>query len=386
MKQIKEILKIGVPIMLGQACVIIVAFADNIMIGWHNVDELAAASFVNNVLNLVILMGLGFSTGLTPMIGAFNGVNDVKSIGSTMKNGILVNGVIGLVSLVVLSVIYCFLDRFGQAPELLPLIRPYFIIVGISSFFQLGFNVLKQFTDGMRQPVVSMVFLIIGNVVNIFGNWVLIYGKLGFPELGLNGAGLSTLLARALMLGMFALYVFKGKKFSQHVVAFKASHLSKDRMKHIFSLGYPVAIQNGLEASTFSFSAIMIGWLGVVELAAHQVVTTISLLFFLLLQGLSFAVSILVLLRQKGLRWRAKIHQEGFLDDADHICHAFRVALHIPIPCRRHFYRFDRGGIDCGVAVLPALRLSVWRRFATMLFLRAQRHTGREAHHVLRIY
>ena len=205
MKQIKEILKIGVPIMLGQACVIIVAFADNIMIGWHNVDELAAASFVNNVLNLVILMGLGFSTGLTPMIGAFNGVNDVKSIGSTMKNGILVNGTIGLVSLVVLSVIYCFLDRFGQAPELLPLIRPYFIIVGISSFFQLGFNVLKQFTDGMRQPVVSMVFLIIGNVVNIFGNWVLIYGKLGFPELGLNGAGLSTLLARALMLGMFAL-------------------------------------------------------------------------------------------------------------------------------------------------------------------------------------
>ena len=99
MKQIKEILKIGVPIMLGQACVIIVAFADNIMIGWHNVDELAAASFVNNVLNLVILMGLGFSTGLTPMIGAFNGVNDVKSIGSTMKNGILVNGVIGLASI-----------------------------------------------------------------------------------------------------------------------------------------------------------------------------------------------------------------------------------------------------------------------------------------------
>ncbi|UKI43623.1 MAG: hypothetical protein L6U16_11450 [Porphyromonadaceae bacterium] len=90
---------------------------------------------MNNVLNLIILMGLGFSTGLTPMIGAFNGVNDVKSIGSTMKNGILVNGVIGLVSLVVLSVIYCFLDRFGQAPELLPLIRPYFIIIGISSFF-----------------------------------------------------------------------------------------------------------------------------------------------------------------------------------------------------------------------------------------------------------
>ena len=93
------------------------------MIGWHNVDELAAASFVNNVLNLVILMGLGFSTGLTPMIGAFNGVNDVKSIGSTMKNGILVNGAIGLVSLVV-PVSYTHLDvykRQGYAFGMFPM-------------------------------------------------------------------------------------------------------------------------------------------------------------------------------------------------------------------------------------------------------------------------
>ncbi len=353
MKQIKEILKIGVPIMLGQACVIIVAFADNIMIGWHNVDELAAASFVNNVLNLVILMGLGFSTGLTPMIGAFNGVNDVKSIGSTMKNGILVNGAIGLVSLVVLSVIYCFLDRFGQAPELLPLIRPYFIIIGISSFFQLGFNVLKQFTDGMRQPVVSMVFLIIGNVVNIFGNWVLIYGKLGFPELGLNGAGLSTLLARALMLGMFALYVFKGKKFSQHVAAFKASHLSKGRMKHIFSLGYPVAIQNGLEASTFSFSAIMIGWLGVVELAAHQVVTTISLLFFLLLQGLSFAVSILVSnsYGKKDFDGVRKYTKKGFL---------MMLTISATLSALLYIFRFPAAGIFTDSTEVASIAVSLF--------------------------
>lgn len=294
MRQVREILRVGLPIMLGQACVIILAFADNLMIGWHSVDELAAASFVNNVLNLFILMELGFATGLTPVIGACHGTGDVKSIGAAMKNGLLVSGIVALVSLVALVAVYFQLHRFGQAPELLPLIRPYFVIVAISTFFQLGFNVLKQFTDGMRQTEVSMVFLLVGNLLNIFGNYVLIYGKMGLPEMGLNGAGVSTLVSRALMLGAFALYVLKGRKFREYVEAFRQARVSRHGVCRIFGMGYPVAIQMGLETSTFTCAAVMIGWLGVMQLAAHQVVTTISQLFFLLLQGLSFGISILV--------------------------------------------------------------------------------------------
>lgn len=294
MKKVREILKIGVPIMLGQACVIILAFADNIMIGWHSVEELAASSFVNNVLNLFILTELGFASGLTPVIGAFHGTGNLRGVGVSMKNGLLVNGLIGIVSIVLLTVIYAFLGHFGQKPELMPLIRPYYIIVGISTLFALGFNVLKQFTDGICQPVVSMIFLMFGNILNIFGNWVLIYGKLGCPELGLFGAGISTFISRALMLILFVLYIWKAEKFKDYIAAFRSAFFSRVKMKHIFNMGYPVAIQMGLESSTFSFAAIMAGWLGVMELAAHQVVITISQLFFLMMQGLSFAISILV--------------------------------------------------------------------------------------------
>lgn len=280
--------------MLGQACVIILAFADNIMIGWHSVEELAASSFVNNVLNLFILTELGFASGLTPVIGAFHGTGNLRGVGVSMKNGLLVNGLIGIVSIVLLTVIYAFLGHFGQKPELMPLIRPYYIIVGISTLFALGFNVLKQFTDGICQPVVSMIFLMFGNILNIFGNWVLIYGKLGCPELGLFGAGISTFVSRALMLILFVLYIWKAEKFKDYIEAFRSALFSRVKMKHIFNMGYPVAIQMGLESSTFSFAAIMAGWLGVMELAAHQVVITISQLFFLMMQGLSFAISILV--------------------------------------------------------------------------------------------
>lgn len=294
MKKIREILKIGLPIMLGQACVIILAFADNIMIGWHSVDELAASSFVNNVMNLFILTELGFAAGMTPMIGADNGTGNIKGIGITVKNGLMTNGIIGGISIILLTIIYFCLDHFGQAPELMPYIKPYFAIIGISTLFALGFNVLKQFTDGICRPMISMTLLMIGNLLNIFGNWVLIYGKLGFPEMGLTGAGISTLVSRVLILIVFAVYIFKSKKMNEYARAIKDALLSRDKMKGVFKMGYPVGIQMALESSTFTFAAVMAGWLGVIQLAAHQVVITISQLFFLMMQGLSFAVSILV--------------------------------------------------------------------------------------------
>lgn len=294
MQKIREILRIGLPIMLGQACVIILAFADNIMIGWHSVDELAASSFVNNVMNLFILTELGFATGMTPMIGADNGTGNIKGIGITVKNGLMTNGIIGGISIILLTIIYFCLDHFGQAPELMPYIKPYFAIIGISTLFALGFNVLKQFTDGICRPMISMTLLMIGNLLNIFGNWVLIYGKLGFPEMGLTGAGISTLISRALILLVFIVFIFKSKKMNEYARAIKEALLSRGEMKTVFKMGYPVGIQMALESSTFTFAAVMAGWLGVIQLAAHQVVITISQLFFLMMQGLSFAVSILV--------------------------------------------------------------------------------------------
>lgn len=294
MKKIREILKIGLPIMLGQACVIILAFTDNIMIGWHSVDELAASSFVNNVMNLFILTELGFAAGMTPMIGADNGTGNIKGIGITVKNGLMTNGIIGGISIILLTIIYFCLDHFGQAPELMPYIKPYFAIIGISTLFALGFNVLKQFTDGICRPMISMTLLMIGNLLNIFGNWVLIYGKLGFPEMGLTGAGISTLVSRALILLVFIVFIFKSKKMNEYARAIKEALLSRGEMKTVFKMGYPVGIQMALESSTFTFAAVMAGWLGVIQLAAHQVVITISQLFFLMMQGLSFAVSILV--------------------------------------------------------------------------------------------
>lgn len=294
MQKIKDILRIGIPIMLGQACIIILSFADNIMIGWYGVEELAASSFVNGIINLFIFTELGFACGLTPVVGSLFGRRDHEGIGKAVKDSLAANGAVGAAGLLVLAVIYAYLDRFGQEPDLLPLIRPYFAVIGISTVFALGFNTLKQFTDGICKPAVSMSILMGGNLLNIFGNWVLIYGKCGFPELGLLGAGLSTLISRIIMLAAFAAWIMTSRQFSQYREAFIRSRITRRGIRRLFGLGYPLALQTGMETSTFSVSAIMAGWIGATTLAAHQVTITISQICFMMMTGLATAVSVLV--------------------------------------------------------------------------------------------
>ncbi|MCM1198137.1 MAG: MATE family efflux transporter, partial [Clostridium sp.] len=294
MQKIREILRIGIPIMLGQACIIILAFADNIMIGWYGVNELAAASFVNGIINLFIFTELAFACGMTPVIGEKFGQGNSVEVGATLKNSIVLNTITGLAGLVLLGAIYVFLDKFGQEEQLLPLIRPYYAIVAVSTLFALGFNTLKQFTDGVQQPVVSMSVLMGGNMLNILGNWLLIYGKAGFPRLGLTGAGISTLVSRILMLAVFAVYVMRSRRFRQYSDGIRKSTVSAKSVRRLASLGVPLALQTAMESSTFSLSAIMVGWIGATALAAHQVTMTISQISFMMMMGLSTAVSVLV--------------------------------------------------------------------------------------------
>ena len=109
MGKVREILKIGVPIMLGQACTVILSFADNIMIGWYGVNDLAAASFVNGLINLFIITEMGFANGMTPVIGSQFGVGDRTGIGRTLKNSIVLNGAVAIAGLLIMAAIYVFL-------------------------------------------------------------------------------------------------------------------------------------------------------------------------------------------------------------------------------------------------------------------------------------
>ena len=287
-----SLLKLALPIIIGQLGGIITGLADTIMVGQHSTDELAAASFVNNVLNTFIIFGTGYSFALTPLVSENLAKNKRYTVSAWLKNGIVANLILSFILMAVLVVVYFNIERFGQPVELLPMIKPYFRISMISIIFVMLANAFRQFVEGITNPSVSMWILVSGNLLNIVGNYILIYGKCGLPEMGLMGAGYSTMISRIFMFLMFVLVFMFRPSYRVYRKGFMRMWVLPNRLMRVTKLGVPIAFQQGLEAATFSLTAIMVGWLGSTELAAHQVVISISTISFTTYLGLGSATAI----------------------------------------------------------------------------------------------
>ena len=290
----KALLKLGIPIVIGQLGMIVLGFADTLMIGHHSTEDLAAASFVNNMFNLVIIFATGFSYGLTPIVGSLFGSGDQKAVGRTLKNALWANGLIGILLTAIMGILYWNIHRLGQPEELLPLMRPYFIVLLVSLIFVMLFNAFKQFADGITDTKTGMWLLIGGNVLNILGNWVLIYGHFGLPEMGLLGAGVATLSSRIAMPVAFVGIFLTSKRYQVYKAGFLEGSLNRKDFVQLNKLGWPVALQMGMETASFSLATIMVGWLGAMALAAHQVMLTIGQLGYMMYYGMAAAVAVRV--------------------------------------------------------------------------------------------
>ena len=283
---------LGVPIIIGQIGTIVLGFADTLMIGHHSTQELAAAAFVNTMFTLVLLFALGFSYGQTPIVGNLYGKGETDSIGKNVKNALAANTMLTLLLGILIIVLYMNLDNIGQPAELIPLMRPYLLILLISLPFACWFNVFKQFSDGITDTRTPMCILIAGNLLNIIGNYMLIYGKWGLPEMGLLGAGISTLLSRIIMLLAFVWLFFFNHRYRVFRRGFLNGHINNADFGKLNRMGWPLAMQMGMETAAFSLSSIMVGWIGTTALAAHQIMLTISQFFYMIYYGMAAAVAV----------------------------------------------------------------------------------------------
>ena len=329
----QELLSIGFPIIIGQLGTIILGFADTLMIGHHSTPELAAAGLVNNIFGLVFVSYMGFTYGLTPIIGKLYGEERTDCIGQKVRNSFFANMLTGAIFTAVLILLYLNLAHIGQPEELLSLIRPYFLVNLASVLFMGIFFTMKQFLDGIGKTKVAMWAMIGGNVVNILGNWVLIYGVAGFPELGLLGAGISTLVSRILMALAMVSIVIAGKSFREYRHDLIHSSLNKADFKEMNRLGWPVALQLGMESAAFTLSCVMVGWLGTISLAAHQVMITLSQLFYLVLSGMAAALAIRVS-HFMGQKDYAAVRRNAY--DGFRLNLLFSLCMGIPVFLLRH--------------------------------------------------
>ena len=278
--------------MIGQLGMIILGFADTMMVGHHSTTELGAASFVNNIINLVIITATGFSYGLTPIVGGLFGREELPQAGRALRCALLANLMAGAIMMAALGILYFNIGNIGQPKELLPYIKPYYLVLLASIPFVMLFNAFKQFTDSITETRTSMWILLTGNLLNIIGNYVLIYGKAGMPEMGVVGAGVATLLSRVVMVALFLFVFLSRKKMRPYREGFFVLGWSRQLVRRLVSLGTPIALEMGMETASFSRSIIMVGWLGTIALASHQVMITISQFTFMVYYGLGAAVAV----------------------------------------------------------------------------------------------
>ena len=350
----RPLLRLGLPVIIGQVGLILVGFADNVMVSHHSLSELAAASFVNNFLNLVIIFGMGFSYGLTPLVATNKEWGRSDQVAHYLGHSFLLNLLISLLIGGGLFLLEGSLGAFNLSEELRPIALPYYRIQILGFMVVMLFNTFKQYTEGMGDTQIPMYITLAGNVLNIGLNYLLIYGKGGFPEWGLYGAGLSTLVSRVVMLIAIVAVTVLLPRYRKILERVKSLHWSwREGLVPLLRLGTPVALQMGMEAASFSVAVILVARISTSALAAHQIIATISTLGFMVYYGIGAATAI----RSSTLLAQGERRETRYVASAGVYLCLFVAAVMMPllVLCREPVVRLFNADLSVAEATYLAL-------------------------------
>ncbi len=287
-------LKLAIPVVISQLGHTLVHTADSVIVGhFAGTIPLAAVSLVNSLFTLILVIGIGISYGITPLIAQENGKNNQEECGKLLFNGVVLSAITGIILFLclyfgTLSVI----DHLGQTPEVVAQAKPFLTLLSISIIPLMFFMTFKQFAEGLGFTKQAMYISIWGNILNIVLGIIFVKGMFGIQPMGVKGVGLSTLIDRSLMAVVMAVYIFKSKHFKNYLIGFGKAYFTKVRSLKILKIGAPVALQYTFEISAFSGAAILMGTLGATQQAAHQVAINMASMTYMMASGLSAAAAI----------------------------------------------------------------------------------------------
>ena len=288
------------PVVLSQLGHIMVSVFDSLMVGQIGTLPLAAASLGNSIFMITLVFGLGVSYSITPLIAAADGRRNYTRISLLLLNGLVSNVLLGILLFIAGYFLSPYITLLDQPDAVVKLAVPYLNILFLSMVPLMVFQAFRQFAEGLSLTKQAMYISLVANSLNIVLNYILIYGKLGFEPMGLVGAGWATLISRVVMALMMGGYVVFAKRFEIFRKFLRLRHLSFLHIYRIFRLGLPISGQMIFEMGAFSFSAIMIGWLGAKQLAAHQIAINVASVTYMMASGIAAAATIRVG-NQKGM-------------------------------------------------------------------------------------
>jgi MATE family multidrug resistance protein len=290
----KDNLILALPIVVSQLGHTMVNMADSIIVGhFAGTLQLAAVSLVNSIFMLILVLGLGISYGLTPLIAKMNGAKNYDECGKLLSSSLIINVITGTLLYIfihfgTLSII----DHIGQSPDVVAYAKPYLGYLGFSIIPLMIFQTFKQFAEGLGFTKQAMFISIWGNVLNIVLGIIFVKGMFGIAPMGVKGVGLSTLIDRTVMAIVMSYYVMNSPHFRKYLQQFRLFFIDLGRFKKIVKIGAPVALQYSFEISAFSGAAILIGTIGSVPQAAHQVAINLAAVTYMMAAGVASAATI----------------------------------------------------------------------------------------------
>jgi MATE family multidrug resistance protein len=305
-------LKLAYPVTLSQLGHMLTALADTLMIGWLGAIPLAAVAFGHSIFSMFFIIGIGLATGLTPLVGKANGLRNQEECSNLLSNGIVANTLYAIGLMVLLYLIIGIFDFLGQDPEVVVLSMDYYLVMIWSLLPFMLFLAFKQFLEGLRLTKPAMIVTIIANTINVILNYILIFGKLGFPEMGVAGAAWSTFIARVLMLVLILLLMLKTEKLKAYLKELNFIKVKFQKLKEITKMGLPIGMQFAMEVSAFSVGSIIVGTISAEALAAHQIALNLAATTFMMAGGLGTAATI-SLSNFLGMGLKREIRNSGFM-------------------------------------------------------------------------
>lgn len=304
-------LKLAYPVILGMLGHTFVAFADNIMVGQLGTAELAAVSLGNSFIFIAMSLGIGFSTAITPLVAEADAAGDVVKGRSAIKHGLLSCTVLGILLFLSILLAKPLMHIMQQPQEVVALALPYLDLVAFSLIPLVMFQAFKQSSDGLSETKYPMYATLLANVVNITLNYLLIFGKFGFPQLGIIGAAIGTLVSRFIMVWYLWWLLSRKTKTKNYVTNFQWKSISKKMLKKIAGLGFPSSMQMFFEVAIFTAAVWMSGVLGKNPQAANQIALNLVSMTFMVASGLSVA-SMIRIGNQKGLKNFVELRRIAF--------------------------------------------------------------------------
>ena len=289
-KEARLTLALAVPIIVGQVSQMLMAVTDSVMIGRVGAVPLAASAFAGGLFSVCYVVGIGLLMPVAVFVSREHGAGDDRAGARWLQHGVVLAGLAGLVAMAVMSALAAGFAHMGQPPEVLAGVQPFYALITLSMAPVLVFQAFRQFAEALGRPGMPMLILLGSVVLNAGLNWVLIYGHLGAPALGLAGAGWSTLIARALALVAIIAWLRRSAAFREAWPVAWLRGLERTRFREMLRIGVPAAVMLFFEVAGFMMAAVMMGWLGVQALAAHQIALSCAAFVFMFPLGLSMAV------------------------------------------------------------------------------------------------